>query len=73
MRATITVDDALVRQALSLADREMDQTELFREAIQTFIRVQAGKRLAAQGGQAPDMSDIPRRRAAVRPADRHDG
>ena len=32
-----------------------------REAIKTFVRVQAAKRLAALGGAAPDMADVPRR------------
>lgn len=68
MRTTITVEDALYEQALELADPEMDKAELFREAIRTFIRVQAGKRLAALGGQAPDMPDVPRRRDMPEPA-----
>lgn len=62
MRTTVTIDDALYEQALSLADPDMDKTELFREAIRTFIRVQAGKRLAALGGAAPKMAHVPRRR-----------
>lgn len=68
MRTTITVEDALYQQALELADPEMDKAELFREAIRTFIRVQAGKRLAALGGQALDMPDVPRRRGMPEPA-----
>lgn len=62
MRTTVTIDDALYEQALALADQEMDKADLFREAIRTFIRVQAAKRLAALGGQSPDMEQIPRRR-----------
>ena len=62
MRTTVTIEDALYEQALAVADPGMDKTELFREAIRTFIRVQAGKRLAALGGKAPDMADVPRRR-----------
>jgi hypothetical protein len=65
MRATITIDDALYQQALELADPQLDRVDLFREAISTFIRVQAGKRLAALGGLAPEMADVPRRRASV--------
>jgi len=42
----------------------MDKSDLFREAIKVFVRVQAGKRLAALGGKAPEMKDIPRRRPA---------
>lgn len=48
--------------AAELADPDMDRADLFREAVKTFVRVQAAKRLAALGGQAPDMQDIPRRR-----------
>lgn len=65
MRTTVTIDDALYSQALEMIDPGMDKTELFRAAIQTFIRVQAAKRLAALGGQAPNMPDVPRRREAL--------
>lgn len=62
MRTTVTIDDALYEQALELADPGMDKADLFREAMRTFVRVQAGKRLAALGGQAPQMEQVPRRR-----------
>jgi Arc/MetJ family transcription regulator len=62
MRTTITIDDALYQKALELADPQMDKADLFREAISTFVRVQAGKRLAALGGRSPKMPDVPRRR-----------
>ena len=62
MRATVTVDDALYAKALEVADPAMDKADLFREAIKTFIRVQAAKRLAALGSTLPEMQDIPRRR-----------
>jgi len=42
----------------------MDKADLIREAVKVFVRVQAGKRLAALGGQAPAMKEIPRRRVA---------
>ncbi|MDQ0138643.1 type II toxin-antitoxin system VapB family antitoxin [Cupriavidus necator] len=61
MRTTVTIDDALYEQALEMADPGMDKSDLFREAIKTFVRVQAAKRLAALGGAAPDMQDVPRR------------
>jgi hypothetical protein len=44
-----------------MADPGMDKAELFREAIKVFIRTRAAKRLAALGGTAPEMQDIPRR------------
>ena len=62
MRTTISIDDALYQKAIELADPGMDKAELFREAVKTFVRIQAGKRLIALGGAAPEMPDIPRRR-----------
>ncbi len=62
MRTTVTIDDALYRKALEVADPSMEKADLFREAIKTFIRVQAGKRLASLGASAPEMKAIPRRR-----------
>jgi Arc/MetJ family transcription regulator len=65
MRTTITIDDALYKQALELADPKLDKADLFREAIKTFVRVQAAKRLAALGGKAPETPDVPRRRVGT--------
>ena len=62
MRTTVSIDDSDYETALALADPAMDKSNLFREAIRTFVRVQAAKRLAALGGKAPDIADIPRRR-----------
>lgn len=62
MRTTVTIDDALYEEALEVADPGMDKADLFREAVKTFVRVQAAKRLAALGGTAPGMRDIARRR-----------
>lgn len=61
MRTTVTIDDALYAKALEMADPGMDKAEIFRVAMQTYVRVQAAKRLAALGGQAPGMQDIERR------------
>ncbi len=65
MLTTISIDDALYQKALELADPGMDKADLFREAISTFIRVQAGKKLVALGGCAPGMPDVPRRSEPV--------
>jgi Arc/MetJ family transcription regulator len=62
MRTTVTIDDALYAKALEVADPDMDRADLFREAFKTFVRVQSAKRLAALGGKAPDMPDVPRER-----------
>jgi Arc/MetJ family transcription regulator len=62
MRTTVTIDDALYEKALEMADPNMDKSDIFREAIKTFVRVQAAKRLAALGGTMPEIQDVPRRR-----------
>jgi Arc/MetJ family transcription regulator len=67
MRTTVTIDDELYQRALDVADPEMDKGDLFREAMKVFVRVQAGKRLAALGGKTPRMKDIPRRRPVKAP------
>jgi Arc/MetJ family transcription regulator len=61
MRTTVTIDDALYEKALELADTHMDKSDVFREAMKTFVRVQAAKRLAALGGTMPEIQDVPRR------------
>ena len=66
MRTTVTLDDALYAKALEMADPSMDKADLFREAVETFVRVRAAKRLAALGAAAPSMKDIPRRRPQFR-------
>jgi hypothetical protein len=64
VRTTVTIDDELYHRALEVADPGMDKADLFREAMNVFVRVQAGKRLSALGGKAPKMKMIPRRRPA---------
>jgi hypothetical protein len=64
MRTTVTIDDALYEKALEVADPQMDKADLFREAMKTFVRVQAAKRLADLGGTMANMQDIPRRKPA---------
>ena len=65
MRTTVTIDDELYNRALEVADPSMDKADLLREALKTFVRVRVGKRLAALGGAAPEMVDVPRRRPDV--------
>lgn len=62
MRTTVTIEDELYEKALAMAEPDMEKSELFREAIKTFVRIQAAKRLAALGGSMPDIKDVPRRR-----------
>jgi len=65
MRTTVTIDDELYEKALEVADPAMDKADLFREAIKTFVRVQAAKRLAALGDASPKMKDIPHQRGPL--------
>jgi len=62
VRTTVSIDDELYAKVLEVAEPGLDKAELFREAMQVFLRVQTGKRLAALGGRAPSMKDIPRRK-----------
>ena len=61
MRTTVTIDDALYAEALEIIEPNVDKSDLFREALKVFIRVESAKRLAALGGKAPKMQTIPRR------------
>ena len=65
MRTTVTIDDELYAQALEVMEPNIEKSELFREALKVFIRVESAKRLAALGGKAPKMKAIPRRQAKV--------
>ncbi|MDP1647630.1 MAG: type II toxin-antitoxin system VapB family antitoxin [Rubrivivax sp.] len=53
MRTTVTIDDELYERTLEVAEPGMDKADLFREAMKVFVRVQAGKRLAALDGTLP--------------------
>lgn len=61
MRTTVTIDDELYMKALEVADPGIDKSEIFREAMKTYVRIQSAKRLAALGGMAPQMKNIHRR------------
>lgn len=61
MPITVTIDDTLYKQALEVADPGLDNpSDLLQEALKIYVRVQAGRRLAAPGGATPSMQDIPR-------------
>lgn len=49
MRTTVTIDDELLAKAAELTGMT-DSAELLRQGLQTLIRVQSGRRLAALGG-----------------------
>jgi Arc/MetJ family transcription regulator len=62
MRTTLTIDDELFAKAVSLAQPGIEKSELIRECVKAFIQRQTARRLAALGGQAPDIELVPRRR-----------
>jgi len=62
MRTTLTIDDQLFAKALALADPGIEKSELIRECVKAFIQRQTARRLAALGGQAPDIELAPRQR-----------
>ena len=62
MRTTLTIDDKLFAKAVSLAEPGIEKSELIRECVKAFIQRQTARRLAAMGGQAPDVELAPRRR-----------
>ena len=59
MRTTITIDDQLFARALALAEPGVEKSELIRECVKAFIQRQTARRLAALGGEAPDMESRP--------------
>lgn len=62
MRTTLTIDDELFAKAVSLAEPGMEKSELLKECVKAFIQRQTARRLAALGGEVPDMALAPRRR-----------
>lgn len=63
MRATITVDDELLRSAKDYTGLE-GTSEIVSEALKAFVQQQAARRLAKMGGTQPDLRPVPRRRSA---------
>lgn len=63
MRTTVTLDDAAVARAAELTGIA-ETSALVREGIETLIRVESAKRLAALGGSDTSASVAPRRRPA---------
>ncbi|MBO9096864.1 MULTISPECIES: type II toxin-antitoxin system VapB family antitoxin [unclassified Rhizobium] len=62
MRSNINLDDNLMEQARSLTGTK-ETAALVRQALETLVRVECGKRLAALGGTMPDAEAAPRRRS----------
>ncbi len=72
MRTTVTVDDALLAKAAELTGVK-EKSTLLREGLQTLVRVESARRLAALGGTDPQATAAPA--AGRRPGDpgRHFG
>ncbi|MFJ6328424.1 MULTISPECIES: type II toxin-antitoxin system VapB family antitoxin [unclassified Rhizobium] len=64
MRSTINLDDALLEKARILTGTK-ETTALLRQALETLVRVETGRRLIALGGTMPDAEAAPRRRSAT--------
>jgi Arc/MetJ family transcription regulator len=62
MRATVALDDELVRKAQEFTG-VTERTALLRAALKALIHLEASRRLAAVGGTEPDLKDIKRVRA----------
>jgi Arc/MetJ family transcription regulator len=62
MRATVALDDELIRKAQEVTG-VTERTALLREALKALIHLEASRRLAAVGGTEPELRDIKRVRA----------
>ncbi len=62
MRSTINLYDNLMERARSLTGTK-ETAALLRQALETLVRVESGKRLLALGGSMPDAEAAPRRRS----------
>lgn len=65
MRTTVTIDDALLAKAAELTGVS-ERSTLIREGLQTLIRVESARRLAALGGTDRQATAAPRRRTSAR-------
>ena len=63
MRTTVTIDDALLKEARALSGLA-ENGPLLKAALQALIYRESALRLARLGGSQPDLQDIPRRRSA---------
>ncbi len=61
MRATVSLDDNLLRTATEYTGIT-ERAEIIREALKSLIAREAGRRLLALAGTAPNIEDVRRRR-----------
>ncbi len=64
MRTTLIIDDVLVDKARRFTGIK-EKTALVHAGLEALIAREAAKRLAALGGTEPQLTTIPRRRAAT--------
>ena len=62
MRCTINLDDRLMEKARSLTGIK-ETAAIVRQALETLVRVETGKRLIVLGGTMPEAEAAPRRRS----------
>lgn len=65
MRTTVTIDDELLAKAAELTGVQ-ENTALLRRGLETLIRVETARRLAALGGTDKSAAAAPRRRTSAR-------
>ena len=64
MRTTVTIDDELWARASELAG-VTERSALIRESLETLVRVESARRLAALGGSDQQATAAPRRRSGA--------
>lgn len=64
MRTTVTIDDELLERAAELTG-VAERTALLRAGLESLIRVESARRLAALGGTDATASAAPRRRESA--------
>ena len=62
MRTTVTIDDDLLAKAAELTGVH-ENVALLRQGLQTLIRLESARRLAALGGTDQTAQAAPRRRS----------
>ena len=63
MRTTVTIDDELLAKAAELTGVN-ENAALLRHGLQTLIRLESARRLAALGGTDTGATSAPRQRTA---------
>ena len=56
----IDIDDDLIQSALEISQTTLNAQDFVHKLILAYTRTEAGRGLAALGGKAPNMKEIPR-------------